>query len=112
MIVMDETSCIIEALDSAARFFADESCGQCSPCREGTGWVHGILQRIVNGKGTLQDLDLLLEIAGSMGLLSPGSTICGLADAANWAVRLIVNKFWDEFAARVRKPDMSLAEVN
>ena len=98
VIVMDETTCMIEALDSAARFFADESCGQCSPCREGTGWVHRILRRIRNGKGTLQDLDDLLAIAGDM----EGKTICVFADAAAWPVQSYITKFRGEFEEYIR----------
>ncbi len=93
VIVMDETTCMVQALDSAARFFADESCGQCSPCREGTGWVHRILRRIVEGKGSLQDLDDLLAIAGDM----EGNTICVFADAAAWPVQSYITKFRNEF---------------
>ncbi len=98
VIVMDETTCMIEALDSAARFFADESCGQCSPCREGTGWVHRILRRIVDGQGTIQDLDDLLAIAGDM----EGNTICVFADAAAWPVQSYITKFRSEFEAYIR----------
>jgi NADH-quinone oxidoreductase subunit F len=93
VIVLDETTCMVEALDSAARFFADESCGQCSPCREGTGWIHRIIQRIVKGRGTLQDLDDLLAIAGDM----EGKTICVFADAAAWPIQSYIMKFRDEF---------------
>ncbi len=93
VIVMDETTCIIEALDSAAKFFAEESCGQCSPCREGTGWVHRILRRIIDGRGTIQDLDDLLAIASDM----EGKTICVFADAAAWPVQSYITKFRDEF---------------
>jgi len=93
VIVMDETTCMVQALDSAARFFADESCGQCSPCREGTGWVHRILRRIVEGKGSVQDLDDLLAIAGDM----EGNTICVFADAAAWPVQSYIKKFRHEF---------------
>jgi len=98
VIVMDETTCMIEALDSAARFFADESCGQCSPCREGTGWVHRILRRIVDGQGTIQDLDDLLAIAGDM----EGNTICVFADAAAWPVQSYISKFRSEFEEYIR----------
>ncbi len=98
VIVMDETTCMVQALDSAARFFADESCGQCSPCREGTGWVHRILRRIVDGKGNLQDLDELLAIAGDM----EGNTICVFADAAAWPVQSYIAKFRDEFEDFIR----------
>ena len=93
VIVMDETTCMVEALDSAARFFADESCGQCSPCREGTGWVHRIVRRIAEGRGSVQDLEDLLAIAGDM----EGKTICVFADAAAWPVQSYVTKFRDEF---------------
>ncbi|MAE76716.1 MAG: NADH-quinone oxidoreductase subunit F [Planctomycetes bacterium] len=98
VIVMDETTCMVEALDSAARFFADESCGQCSPCREGTGWVHRILRRITDGRGRLQDLDDLLAIAGDM----EGKTICVFADAAAWPVQSYIEKFRDEFEEFIR----------
>ena len=93
VIVMDETTCMVRALESAARFFADESCGQCSPCREGTGWVHRILRRIVGGRGGVQDLNDLLAIAGDM----EGNTICVFADAAAWPVQSYIKKFRHEF---------------
>ena len=98
VIVMDETTCMIEALESAARFFADESCGQCSPCREGTGWIHGIVRRIVEGRGSVQDLDDLLAIADDM----EGTTICVFADAAAWPVQSYITKFRDEFEEYIR----------
>ena len=98
VIVMDETTCMVQALDSAARFFADESCGQCSPCREGTGWVHRILRRIIDGKGSVQDLDDLLAIAGDM----EGNTICVFADAAAWPVESYIKKFRSEFEEYIR----------
>jgi NADH-quinone oxidoreductase subunit F len=98
VIVMDENTSMVEALNSAARFFADESCGQCSPCREGTGWVHRILHRITEGRGTLRDLDDLLAIAGDM----EGKTICVFADAAAWPVQSYITKFRGEFEAYVR----------
>jgi len=93
VIVMDETTSMVEALHAASRFFADESCGQCSPCREGTGWIHRILRRIVDGKGRPQDLDELLAIAGDM----EGKTICVFADAAAWPVQSYITKFRHEF---------------
>jgi len=84
-----------------ARFFKHESCGQCTPCREGSGWLYQLLSRIEAGEAKTGDLDQALEIATSMGSM-PGTTICGLADGNNWAVRTIMNKFPDEFEARVR----------
>ena len=98
VIVMDETTCMIDALESAARFFADESCGQCAPCREGTGWVHRIVRRITDGQGSPEDLDHLLAIAGDM----EGNTICVFADAAAWPVQSYIAKFRDEFEEYVR----------
>ena len=98
VIVMDETTCMVEALGSAAKFFADESCGQCSPCREGTGWVRRILRRVIDGEGTMQDLDDLLAIAGGM----EGSTICVFADAAAWPIQSYITKFRDEFDEYIR----------
>jgi NADH-quinone oxidoreductase subunit F len=97
VIVMDDTSCMVEALRSAARFFAHESCGQCSPCREGTGWVYRILTRIGEGRGRLQDLDDLLAISRDM----EGKTICVFADAAAWPVQSYITKFRDEFEAHI-----------
>ena len=93
VIVMDETTSMIEALLSAARFFAHESCGQCSPCREGTGWAYRIVRRIVEGRGSVKDLDDLLAIAGDM----EGNTICVFADAAAWPIQSYITKFRDEF---------------
>jgi NADH-quinone oxidoreductase subunit F len=98
VIVMDETTCMVEALQSAAKFFAHESCGQCSPCREGTGWVHRIMRRISEGKGRLRDLDVLLGIAGDM----EGKTICVFADAAAWPVQSYITKFRAEFEEHIR----------
>jgi NADH-quinone oxidoreductase subunit F len=98
VIVMDETTSMVDALDSAARFFADESCGQCSPCREGTGWVHRIMRRIVDGHGAVQDLDDLLAIAGGM----EGNTICVFADAAAWPIQSYITKFRREFEQYIR----------
>jgi NADH-quinone oxidoreductase subunit F len=101
VIVMDEDTDMVSVARNIARFFARESCGQCTPCREGSAWVYKMLCRIEEGDGTSHDLDLLLELAGSMGAM-PGTTICGLADGTNWAVRTIVNKFREEFEAKVQ----------
>ena len=76
VVVLDETYSMIDFLHNSCRFFAHESCGQCTPCREGTHWALSMLERIKAGRGRLKDLDLLLEIADSIGIL-PGTTICG-----------------------------------
>jgi NADH-quinone oxidoreductase subunit F len=106
VIVMDDTTSMIDALDSAVKFFAHESCGQCSPCREGTGWVRRIMRRITEGQGTLRDLDDLLAIAGDM----EGKTICVFADAAAWPIQSYITKFRYEFEEYIRnghKPENS-----
>jgi NADH-quinone oxidoreductase subunit F len=97
VIVMDDTTCMVEALQSASKFFAHESCGQCSPCREGTGWVNRIMRRITTGGGRLQDLNDLLAIAGDM----EGKTICVFADAAAWPVQSYIAKFRPEFEEHI-----------
>ena len=98
VIVMDETTCMVDALYSAVRFFAHESCGQCSPCREGTGWVYRVMRRIIEGHGRLRDLDDLLAIAAGM----EGKTICVFADAAAWPIQSYIGKFRGEFEAYIR----------
>ncbi len=99
--IFDEDTDMVAVARNIARFFMRESCGQCTPCREGSRWMYQLLCRIEEGDGSSKDLDLLLELAGSQGI-GPGTTICGLADGNNWAVRTIVNKFRDEFEARVK----------
>jgi len=100
MIVMNEHTDMVKALRNCVRFYAHESCGQCTPCREGSAWMSKILNRIVDGGGRMKDLELLLELEKTMGIM-PGTTICGLADGTAWATRTFINKFYDEFAARV-----------
>lgn len=101
VIVMDEQTSIVSATRNIVRFFSRESCGQCTPCREGGTWMYKMLCRIEAGEGKTRDLDLLDEIAQSMGAM-PGTTICGLADGANWAVKTALQKFRGEFEARCR----------
>ena len=109
--IMDEDTDMVAVALNVARFFAHESCGQCTPCREGTAWMYKLLSRIYAGDGTSRDLDLLLELSSTMGIM-PGTTICGLADGANWAVRTIINRFRPEFEARVSQEHyVSLAVV-
>nr|CAX68924.1 NADH-quinone oxidoreductase F subunit (51 kDa) [uncultured bacterium] len=93
IIVMDETVSMVEALRITMQFYAHESCGQCSPCREGTGWIYRILNRIVAGKGKLQDIDNLLDIGAYLG----GTTICALADGAQMTFLSYLKKFRSEF---------------
>jgi NADH-quinone oxidoreductase subunit F len=97
-IVMDHTTCIVKNLLTFARFYRHESCGQCSPCREGTSWMEKILMRIEGGQGTMKDIDLLVNIAKHV----EGNTICPLGDAASWPVASAILHFRAEFEEHVK----------
>lgn len=97
-IVMDHTTCIVKNLLTFARFYRHESCGQCSPCREGTSWMEKILMRIEGGQGTMKDIDLLVNIAKHV----EGNTICPLGDAAAWPVASAILHFREEFEEHVK----------
>lgn len=101
--IFDETTDMVMVARNVARFFKNESCGQCTPCREGAQWLYKLLVRLERGEAMPADLDMILEIAGSMGII-PGTTICGLADGNNWAARTVVNKFREEFESRLLVP--------
>jgi NADH-quinone oxidoreductase subunit F len=105
--VFDEDTDMVMVARNIARFFKHESCGQCTPCREGSGWLYQLMGRIEEGQAKTKDLDLALEIATSMGSM-PGTTICGLADGNNWAIRTIMNKYWSEFEKRVKPTFVSV----
>ena len=93
VVVMDETTCMVKALLRLSRFYYAESCGQCTPCREGTGWMHRMLKRIVAGQGREGDLELLRSAAGQI----EGHTICAFGEAAAWPVQGFLRHYWDEF---------------
>ncbi|MCL1824833.1 MAG: NADH-quinone oxidoreductase subunit NuoF [Betaproteobacteria bacterium] len=93
VIVMDETTCMVRALERLSRFYHEESCGQCTPCREGTGWLYRVVHRIEVGIGRPEDLDLLRSVAGNIS----GRTVCALGDAAAGPVQSFVKHFADEF---------------
>jgi NADH-quinone oxidoreductase subunit F len=93
MIVIAEGTCMVRLLQVLLRFYHHESCGQCTPCREGMGWMHRIIDRIVEGKGVPEDIDRLYAISRA----NDGTTICGMGDAAGFATVGILNKFRDEF---------------
>ena len=103
VIVMDETVDMVQACLNIARFYAHESCGQCTPCREGTAWLVKMLTRLVNGGGTPKDIDMIFEITDNIGGLidfskgSFGKTICPFGEAVAWPVRSFVEKFETEF---------------
>ncbi len=97
VIVMDETTCMVKALERLSFFYYEESCGQCTPCREGTNWMYKIVHRIENGQGRPDDLDLL----GSVTTNIMGRTICALGDAASMPVQSFIKHFRDEFAYHI-----------
>jgi len=107
IVVVDDQTSMVDVLFNCCRFFAHESCGQCTPCREGTTWMRKILERIRGGHGKLEDLDLLMEVAGSMGII-PGTTICGLSDGAAWPVKNAIAKFRPEFEEYIREGRRSI----
>ncbi len=99
MIVMDEDTDMVEALKNLLEFYHHESCGQCTPCREGTGWSDTLLGRVLDGKGSNEDIDKILELAKTM----DGQTICVFAPAVAIVIRAFIGKFRDEFEARVNR---------
>ncbi|MBU2636241.1 MAG: NADH-quinone oxidoreductase subunit F, partial [Bacteroidetes bacterium] len=99
IIVMDEDTDLVKILARITKFYYHESCGQCTPCREGCGWMLKVLNRILDGKGTSHDLDLLIDVANNI----EGHTICALGDAAAWPVKFTIERFRDEFESKVSK---------
>jgi len=97
VIVMDDSTCMVKAALRISKFYAEESCGQCTQCREGTEWLHRILSRLENGNGKHGDLELMLDLCANM----KGKTICPLSDAAAMPIESYIQKFYDEFAAHV-----------
>ena len=97
VIVMDDSRCMVESLLRLAYFYAHESCGQCTPCREGTGWMHRVIERIYHGQGRAEDLDLLNSVADNI----QGRTICALGDAAAMPVRAMIKNFKHEFVQMI-----------
>ena len=93
VIIMDETRCMVRSLLRLSYFYFEESCGQCTPCREGTGWLYRVVKRIEDGKGRNEDLDLLLSVSDNI----QGRTICALGDAVALPVKSFVTHFRDEF---------------
>ncbi|RMF96772.1 MAG: NADH oxidoreductase (quinone) subunit F [Gammaproteobacteria bacterium] len=107
MIVMDETTCMVSVLTRIARFYHAESCGQCTPCREGTGWLHRTLVRIQQGRGTRADLDMLVDVANKI----EGHTICAFGDAAAWPVQSFLRHFLHEFEYMVEHGGQSIVQA-
>ena len=107
VMVMDETTCMVKVLRRISRFYMAESCGQCTPCREGTGWLYRMLTRIVEGRGVEEDLDKLLAVANKI----EGHTICALGDAAAWPVQSFLKHFHHEFEYMVRNHGRSIVDA-
>lgn len=103
-IVIPDDADIRQVLANVARFYALESCGQCTQCREGTSWMYKIARRIADGAGRLADLDLILEVTRNMGMM-PGLSICGLSDGAAYPIRTIVEKYRGEFEEHIRRQE-------
>ena len=100
VIVMDESTCMVEMLERIAYFYWEESCGQCTPCREGTGWLYRILRRIRSGRARLEEVDQLVDVANRI----EGRTICALGEAAAWPVQSFIKHFRQEFEAMIVSP--------
>lgn len=108
VMVMDEDTDIVHVLQRITKFYYHESCGQCTPCREGCGWMLKVLNRIMDGTGRHSDLDLLISVAENI----EGNTICALGDAAAWPVKWTVRKFRKEFEAKIKEDKADLPAAN
>ena len=97
VIVLDDSRCMVKSLQRLSYFYMHESCGQCTPCREGTGWLSRMVDRIENGQGKLSDIDLLNSVSDDI----QGRTICALGDAAAMPVRAMIKHFRDEFVHHI-----------
>ena len=106
VIVMDETTCMVKVLERLSRFYMSESCGQCTPCREGTGWMNRLLKRVLAGEARREELGLLLDVANRI----EGHTICALGDAAAWPVQSFLKHYRHEFEYMVDHGGRSLVE--
>jgi NADH-quinone oxidoreductase subunit F len=106
VMVMDETTCMVKVLRRISRFYMAESCGQCTPCREGTGWLYRMLTRIVDGNGEMADLDKLVDVANKI----EGHTICALGDAAAWPVQSFLKHYLHEFEYMIRNNGRSIVD--
>jgi NADH-quinone oxidoreductase subunit F len=106
VIVMDETTCMVKVLERLSRFYMAESCGQCTPCREGTGWLNRMLKRIMAGQGRREDIGMLVEVANKI----EGHTICALGDAAAWPVQSFVKHYRHEFEYMVDHGGRSIVD--
>lgn len=107
LLIMDDSVCMVRLLRRISRFYHSESCGQCTPCREGTGWLHRMLNRIIDGEGKLEDIDRLVGVANKI----EGHTICALGDAAAWPVQSFLKHFSHEFKYMVEHKGRSIVDA-
>jgi len=107
LLIMDDSVCMVRLLRRISRFYHSESCGQCTPCREGTGWLHRMLNRIIDGEGKLEDIDRLVGVANKI----EGHTICALGDAAAWPVQSFLKHFSHEFKYMIEHKGRSIVDA-
>ena len=107
VMVMDETTCMVKVLRRISQFYMAESCGQCTPCREGTGWLYRMLSRIIDGKGEEADLEKLVDVANKI----EGHTICALGDAAAWPVQSFLKHYFHEFEYMIHNKGRSIVDA-
>ena len=107
MIVFDKDADLVKAIARASYFYKHESCGQCTPCREGTGWMNRVIRRIMAGQGEMKDLQLLVDVAGRI----EGHTICALGDAAAWPVQSFLKHFRHEFEYMIDNGGRSIVDA-
>jgi len=106
VVIMDDTTCMVRMLCRISRFYFAESCGQCTPCREGTGWLYRMLKRILDGKGVVEDMDKLVDVANKI----EGRTICALGDAAAWPVQSFMRHYRHEFEYMIKNNGRSIVD--
>ena len=106
VVIMDDSTCMVKMLCRISQFYAAESCGQCTPCREGTGWLYRMLRRILDGKGMMEDLDKLVDVANKI----EGRTICALGDAAAWPVQSFMKHYRHEFEYMITNKGRSIID--
>jgi NADH-quinone oxidoreductase subunit F len=106
VMVMDDTTCMVKVLERITRFYRAESCGQCTPCREGTGWMNRLVKKILAGQGRREELDLLVDVANRI----EGHTICALGDAAAWPVQSFMKHFRHEFEYMIDNGGKSIVD--
>ena len=97
VIVMDETRCMVRSLERLSYFYYEESCGQCTPCREGTGWMWRVMERLVEGEAAIHEIDMLYDVTKQV----EGHTICALGDAAAWPIQGLIRHFRPELERRI-----------